>query len=278
MTPFEFDELARLVHRRTGVILSDAKRDVVEANLWEVRRRHGLPPIGDLVRKARSGDEGVTAEIIDALMVNETLFFRDGKPFLEFFRDILPTLHAARPAGEPIRIWSAAAASGQEAYSLAILARENSMLLAGRPVDILATDVSRAMIARGKSARYSAFEVQRGVSALRLVSHFTRDGHDWILRPDVAGMVRFEQFNLIGDFSGLPVFDVIYCRNVMLYFDDATRRRLLSQLCQRLRPDGYLVLGGAESVLGLSDDFAPAAPGAASYVRVSRSLAARLSA
>lgn len=278
MTPFEFDELARLVQTRTGVILQDAKRELAEANLWEVRRRRNLPPLGDLLRRVREGDEALAGEIVDALLVCETLFFRDGKPFLEFFRDMLPSLHKARLPGERLRVWSAAAASGQEAYSLAILVKESRVQLGGRPVDILATDVSTTMIARGRGARYSAFEVQRGVSALRLVSHFDRDGNDWVVKPEIAGLVRFEPFNLIGDFSGLPLFDVIFCRNVMLYFDDATRRALLAKLASRLRPDGYLVLGGAESPYGLTDGFASAGPGAASYQRVPIGQGARLSA
>ena len=191
------------------------------------------------------------------MTTNETFFFRDKMPF-EHFRDtIMPALIAARAREKRIRIWCAAASTGQEPYSLAMLCKEMGAALAGWRVEILATDLSTEVLEKAKAGIYSQFEVQRGLPIQLLVKYFTQVGETWQIAPEIRGMVQFRPLNLLNDFSALGMFDVVFCRNVLIYFDQATKIGVLDRIARQMPDDGYLVLGAAETVVGLTDAFKP---------------------
>ncbi len=191
------------------------------------------------------------------MTTNESFFFRDKLPF-EHFRDtIMPALLAARAASRRIRIWCAAAATGQEPYSLAIALKEMGKDLRGWRIEIVATDLSTEVLEKAKSGIYSQFEVQRGLPALMLIKYFTQVGETWQIAPEIRGMVKFMPLNLLNDFSHLGRFDLVLCRNVLIYFDQATKIGVLERIADVTERDGFLVLGGAETVVGLTDRFKP---------------------
>ena len=189
--------------------------------------------------------------MVEALTTNETLFFRDTKPFDHLRATVLPRLHAERPAGMPLRIWSAAASTGQEAYSLAMLVSELGAVLHGRTVQILGTDIARLPLARAREGFYSQFEVQRGLPARLLVKYFAKEAEGWRLIKPIRDMAEFREWNLLSNPSPLGRFDVIFCRNVLIYFDPPTKARVLDMLATCLAPGGLLYLGGAETINGL---------------------------
>lgn len=223
-------------------------------------KRERLSGLDALAGKLRlPGAEKLAAEVTEALTTNETTFFRDGKPF-DHLKRRLPQLAAARPAGQPLRIWSAACSTGQEAYSIAMLATELGAALGGRKVEILGTDLSREVVDRAKEAVYTQFEVQRGLPVQMLVKYFKQEAGRWRLAPQIREMASFREWNLLADCRPLGRFDAIFCRNVLIYFDTPTKSRVLGALAQQLAPDGVLYLGGAETVLGITDRLA-AVPG-----------------
>lgn len=261
------DDLAFLrdfLRRRSGLSLGPEKRYLVESRLSPLARQAGLSGVREVVAALRSGaDESLARAVVDAMATHETLFFRDRIPF-EILRDVLlPELHRSLPQGRTLRIWSAAASTGQEAYSLAILVREMGAALAGRPVEIVATDISEAAIERARTGVYSQFEVQRGLPIRTLLDSFVQCDGDWEIRPELRRMVEFRVFNLLDDLAPLGRFEIILCRNLLIYLDRAGKERLLAKLAGVLAPDGALCLGGAESALGLSDALVahPKAPG-----------------
>ena len=267
MTDERFDHLRRLLCVRTGLSLPAEKRYLVDSRLGLVARRGGFASVDALLDELRMAPAGPLAqEVIDAMMTNETLFFRDQRPF-ETLRDrLLPMLAASRPPGVPIRIWSAAASTGQEAYSIAMLVAEAGHGLAGRRVEILATDVSTSAIARAREGRYSQFEIQRGLPVHHLLRHFDKVGDDWRISGEIRAMVDFRVGNLMHDPGPIGAIDVIFCRNALIYFDVSTKAAVLRRIEERLAPDGALFLGAAETVIGLSDTLAPA-PDQAGYFR-----------
>jgi chemotaxis protein methyltransferase CheR len=205
----------------------------------------------------RSGDPALENAVVAAMLTNETFFFRDRAPF-EHFRDVmLPALLERRAEQRHIRIWSAACATGQEAYSLAMILDEAARKLAGWRVDILGTDLSDAVVEAARAGLYSQFEVQRGLPIAQLLRYFRRDGDRWRIVEHLRARVRFHAFNLLSDMAPLGRFDVIFCRNVLLYFDVETRRQVLRRLGAALAPDGFVVLGATESAVGAADFFAP---------------------
>ena len=199
-------------------------------------------------------------DVIEAMTTNESFFFRDDKPFAHFRTHAIPRLLAARPAGVPLRIWSAAASSGQEAYSLAMLLAECAPQMAGRSVEIVGTDISREQLTRAREGVYSQFEIQRGLPMQMLVRHFKKDGANWRINDALRNAVSFREWNLLADLRPLGRFDIVFCRNVLIYFDPPTKARVLDAIAKQMAPDGLLYLGGAETVLGISDRFT-AAPG-----------------
>lgn len=259
MTPENFEFLSGLLKERSGLVLTGDKGYLVESRLLPVARKHRLPGLDGLIGALRgaAGDGALAAEVTDAMTTNESSFFRDIKPFARFRETVLPSLLQARPPGRTIRIWSAGCSSGQEAYSLAMIVREEQAKLMGRKVEIVATDISHRMLERAQEGVYTQFEVQRGLPVLLMIKYFTQDGDKWRIDPSLREGVAFRYFNLLDDPTPLGPFDVVFCRNVLIYFDRETKRRVLESIGNLMPADGFLFLGGAETVLGICDRFRP---------------------
>ena len=257
MTPLDYEYLRKLLKERSGLDLSADKQYLVESRLVPLARRVGVTGIPELVQKIRGGGADVlTAEVVEAMTTNETFFFRDKIPF-DHLREILPALTQARANRRSLRIWSAASSTGQEPYSIAMLLKEAGQILAGWRIEIVATDLSQGVLEKSKTGLFSQFEVQRGLPIQLLVKHFTQVGELWQLNADIRSMVQHRQLNLLQDFSHLGMFDVIFCRNVLIYFDQDTKAAIFERLVKPLEPDGMLMLGAAESVVGITDAFKP---------------------
>jgi chemotaxis protein methyltransferase CheR len=258
VTPLEFDYLRRLLKERSGLVLSPDKQYLVESRLMPVARRIGVDNLSTLVHNLKRQDaEPLIVDVVEAMMTNETFFFRDRIPFDHLRDTIVPALMQARAAQKRMRIWCAAASSGQEPYSLAMVLKDMSATLAGWRVDILATDLSAEVLEKAKAGLYSQFEVQRGLPIQLLIKHFTQVGDCWQLSPEIRSMVQFRPFNLLNDFGPLGTFDVVFCRNVLIYFDQDMKVVVLDRLARQIERDGYLVLGAAETVVGLTEQFKP---------------------
>ena len=258
MTPHDYDYLRRLLKTRSGLVLSSEKHYLVESRLLPVARRAGLFNLTSLVAKLHGPDsESLIVEVVEAMTTNESFFFRDKIPFDHFRETIMPALLTARAETRRIRIWCAAAATGQEPYSLAIALKEMGKDLRGWRIEIVATDLSTEVLEKAKSGIYSQFEVQRGLPALMLIKYFAQVGETWQIAPEIRGMVKFLPLNLLNDFAHLGRFDLVLCRNVLIYFDQATKIGVLERIAGVTERDGFLVLGGAETVVGLTDRFRP---------------------
>lgn len=243
------------ISKAAGIVLTTEKAYFVEARLSPVLREEGIASIDELMQRAERGDRRLAQRVVDALTTNETFFFRDKAPFEHFRNLILPELVSRRPVGKTIRIWCAACSSGQEPYSLVMLIDELKALLGGRQVEIHASDISENILSKAKSGLYNQFEVQRGLPTKLLLQYFEKVGDNWRISPDVVKRVNFFKFNLLDDPRSLGTFDVIFCRNVLIYFDRPTRGKIFDRLADRLAPDGFLLLGGAESTFGVTDRF-----------------------
>jgi chemotaxis protein methyltransferase CheR len=256
MTGEEFDFLCKLLKDRSGLVLTRDKAYLLESRLLPVARKCGLKSVDELVAAVRQRPNGDLArDVVEAMTTNESFFFRDIKPFEQFKSAVLPALMKARAARRQIRIWSAACSSGQEPYTLAMLLAEEQAKLAGWSIDILATDLSTEILEKAQAGLYSQFEVQRGLAIQYLVKYFKQEGERWRIDAGIRNRVRFRVFNLLEEPTGLGAFDLIFCRNVLIYFDQPTKTLVLDRLARVLAPDGFLYLGGAETVLGISDKF-----------------------
>ena len=258
MNTLEYDYLCKLLKERSGLVLSSDKQYLLESRLLPVVRRHDLGSLGGLVARLRAPDaESLIVQVVEAMTTNESFFYRDKIPFDNFNEAIMPALIAARTNQRRIRIWCAAASTGQEPYSLAMCLKEMSHKLNGWRIDILATDLSLEVLAKATTGVYSQFEVQRGLPVQMLVKYFTQNGDTWQISPEIRAMVQYRQFNLLHDFRSLGNFDVVFCRNVLIYFDQHTKIDILHRIARLMPPDGYLVLGAAETVVGLTERFKP---------------------
>jgi len=257
VTPLDYEYLRKLLKERSGLDLSTDKQYLVESRLVPLARKSGLAGIPDLVQKIRSGAEALTSEVVEAMTTNETFFFRDKIPFDHLRDTVLPVLLQARANRRALRIWSAASSTGQEPYSIAMCLKEKAQALAGWRIEIVATDLSQEVLEKSRAGIYSQFEVQRGLPIQLLVKHFTQLGEVWQLNADIRGMVQHRQLNLLQDFSHLGKFDVIFCRNVLIYFDQDTKANIFERISRVLEPDGMLMLGAAETIVGISDAFKP---------------------
>ena len=265
MTPDSFAFIAGVVKSRSGLMLTPDKGYMLETRLGPLLKQHALASLDALATKLRDPRASALADAVtEALTTNESSFFRDGKPF-DHLRQVLPGLARARPPGTGLRIWSAACSTGQEAYSIAMLLQE--LPLEGRRVEIIGTDIAEGVVARARDGFFTQFEVQRGLPAKLLVKHFRQEDGRWRVSPELRGMARFERGNLLGDLRGFGRFDVIFCRNVLIYFDAPTKARVLNALAAQLLPDGVLYLGGAETVLGLTDRLVPIIGERGAYAR-----------
>ncbi len=260
MNSATFQFLAGIVKQRSGGVLTADQDYMLDTRLAPLLKREALPSLDALAMKLRGpGADKLAQEMTELLTTNESHFFRDGKPF-EHLKSILPVLHRARPAGTPIRIWSAACSTGQEAYSIAILlaeAQEVDPGMKARRFEIIGTDLTMAVLERARDAVFSQFEVQRGLQIRQLMKHFTQMETRWKAKDHLRAFTRFQQANLLHDQRGLGRFDVIFCRNVLIYFDLATKSRVLGGIAGQLAPDGALYLGAAETALGITDRLEP---------------------
>jgi chemotaxis protein methyltransferase CheR len=267
VTPQDFDYLRKLLRDRSGLVLSAEKQYLAESRLVPVARRHSIATLGDLVEKLKTAEHSPLAtDVVEAMATNETFFFRDKLPFDHFRDTVLPALIIARAREKRIRLWCTAVSTGQEPYSLAMILREFSARLAGYRVEIVATDFSAEVLARAKAGIYSQFEVQRGLPIQHLVKFFSQVGETWQIAPEIRAMVQFRPLNLLRDFSVLGTFDMVFCRNVLIYFDQETKIKVLNRIAKQLPEDGYLALGAAETVVGLTDALKPMAERRGLYV------------
>jgi chemotaxis protein methyltransferase CheR len=275
----EFNLLSKLIKERSGLTLTKDKAYLLESRLLPVARKWSLKNLDELVMRIRTRAEtGLVRDVVEAMTTNESFFFRDIKPFDQFKQVVMPYLLQARGANHQIKIWSAACSSGQEPYSLGMLLKEDRQRLTGRNIDILATDLSTEILAKAQAGLYSQFEVQRGLPIQMLVKYFKQAGDRWQIDGAVREMVRYRPFNLLDDPSGLGMFDVIFCRNVLIYFDQPTKQAVLERLARQLAPDGFLYLGGAETVVGITDKFQPLANHRGLYHHANRNATPRLAA
>ncbi|MCB8822586.1 CheR family methyltransferase [Microvirga rosea] len=273
MNEADFDFLRNFLKVRSGLALPPEKRYLVESRLAPVCRSFAAADLTELVRNLRSGRNlALENSVIEAMTTNETFFFRDKGPF-DLFKDVLlPRYLAARSATRHLRIWCAAASTGQEPYSLAMLLEEASSRLSGWKVDILATDISTDVLNKAKLGLYNQFEVQRGLPIQLLLKYFTQVGDQWQISSAIRSKVNFQPLNLIKEFGHLGTFDIVYCRNVLIYFDGPTKGHVLGRIANALAPDGALVLGAAETVLGITDAFTPDAAHRGLYSKVSQTV------
>jgi chemotaxis protein methyltransferase CheR len=255
LTATSFDWVRQLVHRESAIVLAPGKEYLVEARLLPIARSMGLPDVGQLVDSVRTRPSPEsTRKIVEALTTNETSWFRDGDPFTALTSTVLPSLLSARGTAERLQIWSAACSSGQEPYTIAMLL-EDALPNASTRVAITATDLSREMVERTRAGRFSQLEVNRGLPAPMLVRHFTRAGNEWQVSPSLRRMVTASECNLAAPLPRMGPFDVVYLRNVLIYFDLPTKQAILRRVRALMRPDGWLFLGAAETTLGVDDSW-----------------------
>jgi chemotaxis protein methyltransferase CheR len=263
--------LRELVQKRSAIVLDDSKDYLLETRLDKLARDLNYASIAALVADVRRDAGTATRQLIEALTTHETLFFRDVRPFEALKREILPPLIAARQASRQLTIWSAACSTGQEIFSVAMMLRENFPDVASWPVKLYATDISGQVIERAMRGRFQQLEVNRGLPAAMLVKYFDRDGVDWKVKEDIRKMVRFEQLNLLHAWPLDLRPDVVLLRNVLIYFNISTKKEILARVRQILRPDGALVLGSAESTLGIDDAWERAPNSTTPWYRALRS-------
>jgi chemotaxis protein methyltransferase CheR len=256
--PDDFAYFTKYIYDQTGLVLGPDKMYLIESRLAPLARKWNVATIDLLVGQLRSTkDAALQRDVVDAMMTNESFFFRDGKPFDQFRQLILPALLQSRAAKKSFRIWCAAASTGQEPYTLAMILKEEAAKLAGWRVDIVGTDISHEALERAKAGIYTQFEVQRGLPITLLVKYFKQQGDKWGIAPEIRSAVQYRSFNLLSDFASLGSFDVIFCRNVLIYFDQKTKGQILDRMAKLMPADGVLYLGGAETVLGVTERFQP---------------------
>src|SRR5262245_56155905 len=265
MKPEAFAALARWLKERTGFVLQPDKLYLVEARLAPVVRQHGMGDLDKLAAAIQNDKGALAAAVVDALTIGDTSFFRDLRPFEQLCTELLPRICAARGEQKRLRFWSAGCSTGQEAYSLAMMIDEIGDKLKDWKIEIVGTDINRTALEKARGGVYGRFEVQRGLPVRALLQHFTQEGSGWRISEKIRRRVEFRAWNLLDDPAPLGQFDVIFCRNVLLFFDLFMRGAVLGRLAKSLAPDGALYLGVAETVLGVTDRFAPIAGQRAAY-------------
>ena len=257
ITASDFRYISDLVRSRSAIVLEPGKEYLVESRLIPLARSEGLADLSAVVMRLQSArDPALAIKVVEAMTTNETSWFRDQHPFDLFTRTVLPALATARATIKRVDVWCAAASSGQEPYSLAMLLQDWLLVRPGWQAKITATDISEDILRRARAGRYSQLEVNRGLPASMLVRHFERDGTEWRVKEPVRQMVDYRQLNLAVPFPPMAQYDVVFCRNVLIYFDMPTKKAILERIRRVLKPDGYLFLGGAETTLNLDENFA----------------------
>lgn len=271
MTPDDFHFLARLVRRRAGLSLVDGKNIGLEQRLMPVMRRFGFREAEALIGELRLGNDTLAAAVTEAMTVNETSFFRDPQQFARLRDEMLPRLLAARGETRHLRIWSAACAAGQEAWSLAMML--DAMPLHGWTIDLIATDICGDAVSRAEAGHYSQYEVMRGLSEEDVARHFVPQESGFLISDRLKRMVRFRKFNLMDSYGWLDGLDLVLCRNVLMHFDRAARLSVLERLADTLSPDGLLMLGDTETVQGCGDLYQETQGGDGFYTRITAPVA-----
>jgi chemotaxis protein methyltransferase CheR len=252
----DFDIYKDLLKEKSGLMLSQDKSYLVESRLNPVAKKWGYENIAAMTSVLRAvPPRDLVNDIVEAMTTNETSFFRDSRPFDTFKDVVLPYYKTKNSTNKSLRIWCAAASSGQEPYSLAMLLKEEEAKMSGWRFSITATDISHEILAQAKDGVYSQFEVQRGLPITLLMKYFTQDGDKWVISDSIKNMVDFKYFNLLDGMSLLGKYDVIFCRNVLIYFDQPTKKNVMERLEKQIADDGFFFLGGAETVLGITDSF-----------------------
>ncbi len=258
----DFDIYRDLLKEKSGLALTQDKSYLLDSRLQPVAKKWGYDSIDVMTNILRAvPPKDLVEDIVEAMTTNETSFFRDSRPFDVFKNFVLPYFRdkSSRPS-KKIKIWCAASSSGQEPYSIAMLLKEEQENIPGWTYDILATDISHEILEKAKEGLYSQFEVQRGLPIQYLMKYFTQQDDKWQLNPEIRNIITFKYFNLLDSMTALGTFDVIFCRNVLIYFDQPTKKEVLEKMARQMAPDGFLFLGGAENVLGITDAF-KAVPG-----------------
>lgn len=257
ISQLDFDYVRDLVHKESSIVLDDGKMYLVTSRLAPLARENDFESIGALISHLRTSAHGELHSLaVEAIATTETSFFRDLHPFVELRENILPELIASRrQTSKSLCIWSAACASGQEPHSIGMILRDRFSELAGWNLQLFASDISRRMIERAQEGVYTQIEVNRGLPAPYLVKFFTQNEDQWHLKQELREMFRFFRQNLAGDWAPIPPVDILLLRNVLIYFDVETRRKVLRRVRKLLKPGGYLVLGSAETTLNLDQEF-----------------------
>jgi chemotaxis protein methyltransferase CheR len=253
LTPGDFNFLRDLVRTKSAIVLEDGKEYLVQSRLAPLLRSEGIATIAELIVGLRNRKPGLEGKVIDAMTTNETSFFRDIHPFDALRTTIIPELMEKRRSTRQLTFWCAASSSGQEPYSLCMMLKEAFPELAGWNVKFLATDISPSMLEKSKSGRYSQLEVNRGLPAQYLVKYFERSGADWQIKADIRSMVEFRLANLAEPMPMLAPLDIVFIRNVLIYFDRDTKKRILQGIRKNLKPDGVLMLGSSETTFNIDE-------------------------
>ena len=257
MNPSDYKFLSDFLQKASGLNLGDKKEYLLESRLIPVAQSLDMSGIEELVRALKvMPSVELKTPVIEAMTTNETLFFRDKKPFDELANLMMPKILEAKRMHRKIRIWCAASSSGQEPYSIAMQLKECiPELNFGWNVEIVATDLDKQILAKAEKGQYTQFEVQRGLSIKMLMKYFEKNDQGWQIKPEIRKCVTWKQLNLLDYFGHLGEFDVIFCRNVLIYFDTDRKKQILDRMAKQIPNHGYLILGGAETVLGISDMF-----------------------
>ena len=251
----DFDLYKDLLKEKSGLTLTPDKSYLLDSRLTPIARKWNYANLEVMTMALRAmPPKDLVQDVVEAMTTNETSFYRDSKPFDQFRDIIIPQLQKMR-SGKNVRIWCAAASTGQEPYSLAMLLKENAAKLPGWKFEIIATDIDTAVLETAKKAEYSQFEVQRGLPIQMLMKYFEQKGDRWALKNEIKSMVQYKYFNLLDPMAALGKFDIIFCRNVLIYFDRETKAKVLANMAGLLPDDGFLFLGGAETVLGITESF-----------------------
>ena len=258
MKPGDFEYLAAFLKTSSGLVLGPDKMYLVESRLQPIVRKRNLPGLAELVNELRLGkNHALIQDVMEAMTTNESFFYRDKLPFDNLRAEVLPKFLTSRQSQRCLRIWSAAASTGQEPYSIGMVLKEMAASFHGWRTDILGTDISREVLEKARAGMYSQFEVQRGLPIQMLVKYFKQIGEMWQIDASVRAMVQLKEGNLLSSFSGFGTFDIIFCRNVLIYFDQATKKDVLERMAKQMPNDGILFLGAAETVLGLTNALVP---------------------
>jgi len=271
ITKGEFNYICELVRERSALVLEPGKEYLVESRLAPLARQEGFSSLQHMVKSLR-GDPScdLHRKVVEAMATNETSFFREIRVFEMFRKTILPELLALRASNRSLNFWCAASSGGQEPYSFAMLLREQLPSLGGWNIKFIASDISRKMLAHARAGGFNQVEINRGLPANLLVKYFVKYGATWEISQDIRCMVEFREINLIHSWPFLPIMDIIFMRNIMIYLDLETKKRILRKVSRLLNPDGYLLLGGSETTVNLDDSFEPVSRDGATYFRLKK--------